>query len=214
MKALTFEETEKLLEKYNIPFAKTKLCKSKKEAASFAKRIGFPLALKIVSPDILHKTDIGGVKLMIMNEKDLKQAWNEILVSFKKQKPKVQIKGILVQEMIAGKEVVIGMKRDKSFGPVLMFGLGGIFIELFKDTVFRVAPATKKEARKMIKELKGFAILKGARGQKPVDIEKIVQIIVKVSKLSLTEKNIKEIDLNPIIVNEKEASVVDAKFLV
>ena len=213
MKVLSFEEAKKLLEKYNIPFVKTRICQSKKEAIDFAQKIGFPVVLKVFSPDILHKTDVGGVKIGIENERDLKRAFDEILFSLKEKKPKAKIEGMLIQKQIFGKEVVVGMKRDLAFGPVLMFGLGGIFVEILNDVAFRVAPITKREALKMIREIKSFKILKGFRGEKPVNIEKIAEIIVKVSKLSLKEEKIQEIDLNPIIANEKGAQVVDARVL-
>lgn len=213
MQTLSFEETKNLLEKYKIPFADAKVCQNQKEAISFAREIGYPLVLKIVSPDILHKTDVGGVRTGIEKERDIKRAFNEIISSIRTAKPNVKIEGILVQKHIFGREVVAGMKRDPTFGPVLMFGLGGIFVESIKDISLRIVPVDKKEANKMIKEIKGFQILKGARGQKPVNIGKIIEIIVKLSKLSLVEKGLKEIDLNPIIVNEKEAFVVDARFL-
>jgi len=213
MKVLSFEEAKKLLEKYNIPFVKTRICQSKKEAIDFAQKIGFPVVLKVFSPDILHKTDVGGVKIGIENERDLKRVFDEILFSLKEKKPKAKIEGMLIQKQIFGKEVVVGMKRDLAFGPVLMFGLGGIFVEILNDVAFRVAPITKREALKMIREIKSFKILKGFRGEKPVNIEKIAEIIVKVSKLSLKEEKIQEIDLNPIIANEKGAQVVDARVL-
>ena len=213
MRVLDFNKTEKLLLKYKIPLCTSYLVTSKKEAIDFAQKIGFPVVLKVFSPDILHKTDVGGVKIGIENERDLKRAFDEILFSLKEKKPKAKIEGMLIQKQIFGKEVVVGMKRDLAFGPVLMFGLGGIFVEILNDVAFRVAPITKREALKMIREIKSFKILKGFRGEKPVNIEKIAEIIVKVSKLSLKEEKIQEIDLNPIIANEKGAQVVDARVL-
>jgi len=213
MESLNFLESKKLLEKYKIPFVKTKLCTSKKEALDFAKRIGFPVALKISSPEILHKTDVGGVKLGIETETDLGKAWDEIQKVVKQKIPKVKLEGILVQEIVFGREIALGMKRDAIFGPVLMFGLGGIFVEILKDVVFRVAPLNKKEAKNMITQIKGFEILKEFRGQEKVNLEKLTEIIIKVSKLSLLEKDLKEIDLNPIMANEKGAYVIDARFL-
>jgi len=214
MTLLSFEETENLLLKYKIPFSKTKLLYLKSRAISFAKEIGYPVVLKISSPDILHKSEIKGVRVGIKNENELKKAWDEILISVKKSKPKLKIEGILVQKMVSGIEVAVGMKRDSQFGPVLMFGLGGIFIEVLKDVIFRIAPINQKEALKMIKEIKAHKIFKGFRGQKPINIKAIVKIITNLSKLSLTEKKIKEIDLNPIIINEKRAQVVDAKIII
>jgi len=224
MKVLGFRETKKLCLKYKIPLCQTAIVETKKEAADFARKIGYPVVLKISSPDILHKTDVGGIKIGIKSEKELRKAFSEILNNVKKGKPEApkesklptgqaRIEGILVQEQVLGKEAVVGMKRDLTFGPVLMFGLGGIFVEVLKDVAFRVVPINKREALKMIKEIKGYEILKGFRGEKPVNIKKIAEIITFLSKLSLAEKNIKEIDLNPIIVNEKRALVVDARFL-
>ena len=213
MNVLNFNQVKEILLEYKIPFCKSYLAGSKKEALNFAKRTGHPLVLKISSPDILHKTDVGGVKIGIENERDLKRAFDEILFSLKEKKPKAKIEGMLIQKQIFGKEVVVGMKRDLAFGPVLMFGLGGIFVEILNDVAFRVAPISKREALKMIREIKSFKILKGFRGEKPVNVEKIAEIIVKVSKLSLKEEKIQEIDLNPIIANEKGAQVVDARVL-
>ena len=214
MNLLNFNKTKKLLLKYKIPFCESYLAASKKEALKFAKKIGYPVVLKISSPDILHKTDVGGIKIGIKSENELKRAFSEILTNVKKKKPQAKIEGILVQEQVSGKEVVVGMKRDLTFGPVLMFGLGGIFVEVLKDVVFRVIPVGKGEGLKMIKEIKGFEVLRGFRGEKPVNIGEITEIIIKLSKLSLEEGSIKEIDLNPIIVDEKRALVVDARFLI
>ena len=213
MESLNFLESKKLLEKYKIPFVKTKLCTSKKEALDFAKRIGFPVALKISSPEILHKTDVGGVKLGIETETDLRKAWDEIQKVVKQKVPKVKLEGILVQEMVFGREIALGMKRDAIFGPVLMFGLGGIFVEVLKDVVFRVTPVDKKEAKNMITQIKGFEILKGFRGQEKVNLEKLTEIITKFSKLSLLEKDLREIDLSPIMANGKGSYILDARFL-
>ncbi|XOB41886.1 MAG: acetate--CoA ligase family protein [Candidatus Nealsonbacteria bacterium] len=214
MGLLNFQETKKLLLKYKIPVCQTRLTKSKKEALIFAKKIGYPAVLKISSPDILHKSDIDGVKTGVKNEKELKKVWDEILNRIKKKKPQAKVDGILVQKMEEGIEVAAGMKKDLQFGPVLMVGLGGVFIEVLKDVSFRVAPVNEKEGLEMLKTLKSFPILTGARKRKPVNIKSISKIIASLSKLSLKEKNIKEIDLNPIIVNQKGALVVDVKILI
>ncbi len=212
MKMLNFQETRALLLKYKIPFSKTILVKSKTEGIKIAEKIGYPLVLKVSSADILHKTDIGAVKTNIKNQEELKQAWKDISETAKKIKAKVE--GILAQEMIFGNEVIIGMKRDLQFGPVLMFGLGGIFVEVLKDVALRIAPVKKSEAIKMIKEIKGYRLLKGIRGQEASEIKKIADIIVSLSKLSLAEESIKEIDFNPVIVNSKQTLVVDTRFLI
>lgn len=214
MKLLGFEETKKILEKNNIPFVKSKICETEKQAVVFVREIDYPVVLKISSPDIVHKTDVKGIKVGIENQRDLKRAFNDILFSVKNLQPNAKINGILVQKMVFGKEVIIGMKKDVNFGPVLMFGLGGIFVEAIKDISLRVAPIEKTEVGKMIKEIKGFPVLKGLRGQKSVNMEGLAKIIYNLSNLCLKEENIQEIDFNPVIVNEKRALVVDARFLV
>jgi len=207
MPLLNFQATKNLLLKYKIPFFETEIFESEKTAVKFAKRIGYPVVLKIFSSQILHRTDVGGVKIGVKNEKELKEAFSDLLKIRK-------IEGILVQKMGFGREIALGMKRDLQFGPVLMFGLGGIFIETLKDVSFRICPVSKKEAQSMIKEIRGYSILRGQRGERSVNIEDLVKIIVRLSKLALKEKNIKEIDLNPVIVNEKKALACDFKFFV
>lgn len=207
---LDFNQTKRILSKYKIPFCQGRIFKSKAKAVNFVKKTGFPVVLKIASADILHKTDIGGVKLGIKNEKDLKKSWNEIL----KQVQKAKNEGILVQKEIKGTEIILGMKRDEVFGPMIMFGGGGIFIELLKDVSFEICPLKRQEVKEMLKRTKVYEILKGFRGFPRVNIEEIIKIILSLSKLSLKEKQIKEIDLNPMICNEKEVLVVDAKIIV
>jgi len=207
MEVLGFEKTKRLLIKYKIPFSRTFLVKSEKEVLSFAKKIGYPLVLKISASKILHKTESNGVKTEIKDEKELKKSFNK-LIKIKNNE------GILVQKMEFGKEIALGMKKDPQFGPVIMAGLGGIFIEILKDVSFRICPVSEKEAKEMLKELKAYPVLEGYRGEKGINIKELAGIITKLSQLSLKEKNIKEIDLNPVIVNQKEAKVVDAKFVI
>lgn len=207
MQLLDFQISKKLLSKYKISFLETEIFESEEKARQFVKKIGFPVALKVFSRKIFHRTDIGGVKIDLRNEKELKAAFGKLL----------RIKdaeGVLIQKMGQGEQIVLGMKRDGQFGPVLMFGLGGIFVEILKDVSFRVCPVSRKEAVKMIKEIKGYSILKGSRTGKEVNINALVNMIVGLSKLSLKEKSIKEIDLNPVIVNEKGAWAADFKFFI
>ena len=212
MLSLSFIKSKELLLKYKIPVCQTELFISKDKAMAFAKRIGYPVVMKAYSPDILHRTDLGLVKLGIKNNENFEKSWEDISAIVKKRKLKIE--GILVQKMVLGKEIVAGMKRNSQFGPVLMVGLGGIFVEVLKDVTFRIAPITEREAVAMLKETKGYGILKGIRGEKPVNIKAVAKIIYLVSLLSLKEKHIREIDFNPIIANEKTAVAVDFKFLV
>lgn len=210
MESLNFEETRSLLERYDIALCPTKLAASQKEAAVFAKSIGYPVVLKIFAKKVLHKTDFGLVKIGIRDEKELRNAWDEI----QKKARGIKSEGNLIQKQISGIEVVAGMKRDAQFGPVLMFGIGGILVELLKDVSFRIAPIYRADAIDMMQEIKGYKMLKGFRGSKQVAIEKLTAIMVALSELSLKEEKIFEIDFNPIIANEKGAWVVDPRFLV
>jgi acyl-CoA synthetase (NDP forming) len=172
-----------------------------------------PFIIKAISPDVIHKTDMGAVKLDIKNIQEAEAAWDEIVSSVKSKNPQAVIEGMLVQAMVSGKEVIIGMKRDATFGPTILFGLGGIFTEALKDTSLRIAPVSKEVVLEMIHEIRGINILTGLRGETSVNIEKLADIIVKLSKLVIDHKEIKEIDLNPVIVNSDEAFVVDARMM-
>jgi len=214
MQQLNFEKTKKLLEKYKLPFVKSFLLKSEKAISSAVSKIGFPAVLKISSPDIVHKSDVGGVKLDLQNQEQVLSAYSEILKNIKRKKPRAKIEGLLLQKTESGQEVIVGMKRDPQFDAVLMFGLGGIFVEILKDVSFRIAPIYKQEAIEMIKEIKAVKLLTGARGKKPVNIEAIANILVKTGKLALENKKILQLDFNPIIVNEKTAKIIDARIIV
>lgn len=208
---LDFEKTKKLLERFKLPLVNSVLVKKPEQLIKLSKKIGFPCVLKISAADIIHKSDIGGVKIGIKNEEELIKAYDEIIRNAKKKKAKLE--GVLIQKMEQGKEVIIGMKNDSQFGPVIMFGLGGVFVEVLKDVSFRIAPVDKKQALDMIKEIKGYKILEGIRGEKAVNIGALVNIIVKTSDMVLKNKKIKELDFNPVIINEKKATIVDARII-
>lgn len=199
---------------YGIPVTKFHVAKNEDEAANFAAKIGFPVVLKIVSPEIIHKTEAGGVKINLKTPADVKTAYNTILANAKKYNPKATITGVLVQEMAPqSTEVIVGSVKDPTFGQTVMFGLGGIFVEMLKDVTFRVAPLTKQDASSMVTELKAYSLLKGYRNSPPVDIDAIVDTILRVSKLVMDHPEIKELDLNPIMVYETGAKTVDARII-
>lgn len=206
---LDFESTKKLLAKYKIPQVKVAIVKDFKQAILFSKQNGFPVVLKIFSPKIIHKTDIGGVVIDIKNEKDLLVSWKKIEKIAKTRKTE-----IIIQKMIFGEQLIIGAKKDSVFGPVIAFGLGGIFVEILKDLSFRLAPFTNKEAKEMINEIQGNKILKGYRNREPVNLKKLEEILLSLSLMVSREEQIKEIDLNPIIANKKGSLVIDAKIIV
>lgn len=212
MEQLSYAKTVNFLNKNRLNFAKSKLCKDVEQAKKEAKKIGFPVAIKVISPDIIHKSDAGVVKTGINDENELEREFRNILKKSKKVSRK-KIEGILVQKMYTGKEVIIGLKRDMQFGGVVLFGIGGIFTEVLKDFSLRIAPVDKKEALNMIKEIKGFPILAGARGKKSVNLDAVALMITKLSKAA-GNKKIQEIDLNPVVVNEKEAVIVDVRVIV
>ena len=211
---LTEVESKELLKKAGIPIVEAKLARSKKEAVSLSKEMGFPVVLKISSPDVIHKSDSGGVKLGLANAAQVGKAYNEIISSIKKAYPKAEIQGVSVQPMAPpGVEVIVGMSKDPQFGPVLMFGLGGILVEVLKDVSFRIVPVTERDAREMIREIKGYPILEGYRGQKPASIPALEKLIVTVSQFIEKNPHIKELDLNPIFAYPDKAVAVDARII-
>jgi len=211
---LTEVESKELLKKAGIPVVEAKLSRSKKEAISISKEMGFPVVLKISSPDVIHKSDSGGVKLGLSNATQVGKAYSEIISSVKQAYPEAQIEGVSVQTMAPpGVEVIVGMSKDPQFGPVLMFGLGGILVEVLKDVSFRIVPVTERDAREMIREIKGYPLLEGYRGQKPASIPALEKLIVKVSQFVEKNPQIKELDLNPIFAYPDKAVAVDARII-
>jgi len=207
-------EAKTVCKEYGIPITKMKIAKTAEEAAKFSEEIGYPTVLKIVSPDVLHKFDVGGVILNINSREDARNAYNKIIENVKKHKPDAKIVGILVQEMApCATEVIVGAIKDPQFGQTLMFGFGGTFVEIMKDVSFRIAPITEEDAREMITEVKAYPILLGYRGQPPADIDAIAKILLNTSRLVMNHPEIKELDLNPVMVYEKGAKTVDARII-
>jgi len=213
-KFLLEPEAKTVCIKCGIPITNFKVAKNEAEAVKFAEQIGYPIVLKIVSPDIIHKSDVGGVIVGLKDAQEVRNAYKQILKNVKKHEANAKIVGILVQEMApSSTEVIVGAIKDPQFGPALMFGLGGIFVEVLKDVTFRVAPITRDEACEMITEVKAYPLLKGYRNQPPADTEAIVQILLNTSRLVMEHQEIKELDLNPIMVYEKGAKTVDARII-
>ena len=207
-------EAKTLCKLYGLPVTRFKVAKDLSEVKQYAKEIGYPVVLKIVSPDILHKSDIGGVVIDIRNEEELVQAYNKIMSNVKEKASNARIYGILVQEFAPpGREVIVGVAKDPQFEHVIMFGLGGIFVEILKDVTFRVLPITREDAEAMIKEIRGYPVLAGYRGQPPADVQSLVDIMLGVSKLINDFPLISQLDLNPIIVYEKGAKIIDARII-
>jgi len=208
LKQLDFSDAEKLLHKYRIKTPDSGVAKKPAEAVKIAKKIGYPVVMKLLSPDIIHKTEKKAVIMGLCDDKSVESAFDEI----RKHAGKARFKGMLIQSQADGREVIIGGKRDPQFGAIVLFGLGGIFVEIMKDVSLRIAPIDKHEAMAMIKEVKGYPILAGARGQKPVALEKLAELVSSVSKL-ISENDIQELDLNPVFVNEKDCLPVDVRMM-
>jgi acetyl-CoA synthetase (ADP-forming) len=213
-KYLLETEANQICREYGIPITNFRLATNETEAVKFSEQIEYPVVLKIVSPDIIHKSDVGGVMVDLRTAKGVREAYKQILGNVKKHKPNARIVGMLVQEMApSSTEVIVGAIKDPQFGPTMMFGLGGIFVEVLKDVTFRVAPITEEEAREMITEVKAYPLLKGYRNSPPADIEAIVRILLNASSLVMEHQEIKELDLNPIMVYKKGAKTVDARII-
>ncbi|HHT9116837.1 MAG: acetate--CoA ligase family protein [Planctomycetes bacterium] len=207
-------ESKELIAAFGITTARHTVTASVKEAIQAATSIGYPIVLKIVSPDISHKTDVGGVKVGIKDNEGIKAAYEEIMKNVNMKMPDARIEGILVEEMATpSTEVIIGGLRDPQFGPAVMFGLGGIFVEVYKDVSFRIAPLEEYDAIDMIHEIKGSKILKGFRNTESLDITSVAQTILKVSNIMVSLEEIKEIDLNPVLVYPKGVKAVDARII-
>jgi acetyl-CoA synthetase (ADP-forming) len=213
-KFLLEPEAKSICAKYGIPVTKSMVAHTSDEAVDSAEKLGYPVVLKIVSPDVIHKSDVGGVKVGIQNPEDVGRSYVEILESVKKKVVGAKIAGVLVQEMVPPTtEVIVGAIKDPQFGPAVMFGLGGVFVELLKDVTFRIAPVTLAEALEMITEVKAYPLLRGYRNTPPVDVDAIAGIIVSTSTAVMENPQIKELDLNPVMVYEKGAKVVDARII-
>ena len=211
---LTEVESKELVSGAGIAAVETRLALSQKEAIAKSKEIGFPVVLKVVSPDIVHKSDIGGVKVGLTSVAGVAKAYKEIMAAARSSYPKARIDGVSVQKMVgSGVEVIIGMSKDPQFGPVIMFGLGGILVELLKDVSFRVVPLNRKDAAEMIREVKGYPLLDGYRGRERVNVALLEEMILKISDLAERNPEIKELDLNPVIVGKNSAVAVDARIV-
>jgi len=211
---LTEFESKELLKQAGIPVIETRLVKTRKETISVSKELGFPVVLKIASPDIVHKSDSGGVKLDIANATQASRVYAEIMSSIKHKYPGAVIHGLTVQKMARpGIEVIVGMSKDPQFGPVIMFGLGGILVELLKDVSFRIVPITREDAAEMIREIKGYPLLEGYRGQEPANITALEDLMVRVSQFVEQTPEIKELDLNPIFAYKDKVIALDARVI-
>jgi acetate---CoA ligase (ADP-forming) subunit beta len=209
---LTGLEAAELLRQAGIAVIATRLATTGAAAAAAGRELGFPVALKIASPDIVHKSDAGGVRLGLVNGGEVEAAYREVMAAAAQRCLGARLSGVYVQPMApAGTEVIIGMKKDAQFGPVLMFGLGGVWVELLQDVSLRVTPISRRDAAGMVREIRGYPLLVGYRGCPPVDTARLENMLLAVARLAQENPSIKEIDLNPVIARGDGAVAVDAR---
>lgn len=205
---------KKIMKEYGIDVTEPVLAESAEAAVAVAEKIGYPVVMKIVSPQITHKSDIGGVRVGLASKDEVSKAYSEIMAAAAQKAPQAVVEGIAVQKMApSGLELVVGMNKDPQFGPVVMFGLGGTLVEVLKDVAFRIVPLSKEDARSMIREIRAYKLLEGYRGQPAVDIGYIEELLLRVSKMVEENPEIKEMDINPLIAYEKGAIAVDARII-
>jgi len=208
------DEAKALCGLYGLPVTRIEVVEAEDDAVSVAEGFGFPVVLKIVSPQVLHKSDAGGVLINIRDAEGVREGYKKIIENVKARVPDAEITGILVQEMAPdGTQVIVGSTKDPTFGSTIMFGLGGIFVEVLKDVSFRLVPITRVDAEEMVREIKAYKILEGVRGMPPADQETILDILMKTSEMLVECPEIKELDMNPILVYEKGAKIVDARVI-
>lgn len=209
------DDAREILFSYGFRFPKKRLVQTSAEAAAAAAKIGFPVVMKVSSPDILHKTDIGGVRLGIRTAREARDAFTEITLNARRFTPSAFINGVSVYEMLPkGKEVILGITLDRTFGHLVMFGLGGIYVEVLKDVSFRIVPITPSDAREMVTEIRAFPLLEGVRGEAPADLDAIVDSLARLSALATDFPIIQELDINPLVVYEKGAVALDARIII
>jgi acetate---CoA ligase (ADP-forming) subunit beta len=211
---LTEVESKLILEEAGIPTARAQLAAGRDQAIAAAQKLGFPVVLKVLSPEISHKSDVGGVRLNLRSVEEVGAAFDEIVAAARRAEPKAKIEGVSVQKMAApGVEVIMGMTKDAQFGPVLMFGLGGVFVEVLKDVAFRIVPLEPRDARQMIREIQGFPVLEGVRGQPPADLAALESMLLRLSAFVEEHPEIAELDLNPVFAYKDGALAVDARIV-
>ncbi len=211
---LTEVESKELIGSAGIPVVPTRLAASREDAVAVAGELGYPTVLKVASPDILHKSDIGGVKIGLADAEAVGRAYDEIIAAARSSNPDARVHGVSVQPMAAaGVEVIIGASKDPQFGPFLMFGLGGVLVEVLRDVAFRLVPLSPRDARQMVREIKGFPLLEGYRGTPPSDVAALEDTLLKLSAFLDEHDEIKELDLNPIFAYPQGLSAVDARVI-
>jgi len=209
---LDLEQSLKTCKKHKLPVAEFAMAKTAKQAAEIGKKLGYPLALKVISPQIVHKTEAGCIKAGISGEKEVSKAFEDIVENAKKFDKKAKVQGVLIQKMEKGIELIVGGKKDEQFGHAIIIGIGGTSVELYKDYSMRLCPLSGQDFEEMLSEIKGKKLLEGFRGSKPVNLQALKELVLKTSEM-LVEERIKELDLNPVLANDRECTIVDARII-
>ena len=211
---LTEVESKRILEDAGVPVTAARLAPTADAAVQAAEELGYPVVLKVVSPDVTHKSDAGGVRLGLASGEAVRDAYDGIKESVKRREPEARIDGVSVQRMAPpGIEVIVGVSLDPQFGPVLMFGLGGVLVEVLKDVAFRIVPIEPRDASQMVREIKGFPLLEGVRGQDAADLAALEELLLKVSAFVEAHPEVAELDLNPVFAYKDGAVAVDARIV-
>ncbi len=211
-RALSEPEAKEILRACGIPVPRFRVAKDVTGALAAAREIGYPVALKIVSTDIAHKSDYGGVALGLKDDREIEEKWSQMVLTVAMENPMAMIEGFLVEEMVPrGVEVITGVIKDEQFGPVAMFGIGGVSVELMKDVSYRLSPLDEKDAVEMMGEVKGWPLLRGFRGDTPKDIGAVADVLVKLTRLVEATGGLMEIEINPLIVYDEGVVAVDAR---
>jgi acyl-CoA synthetase (NDP forming) len=213
--SLLIDEAQKICSLHKIPTPKYDVATNLDGAVEKADEIGYPVVLKLISPQIIHKSEVGGVILNVANKNELRVKYEKLITTVRYRQPSTFIAGVLVEQMMpSSTEVIVGGIRDNQFGPAIMFGIGGIFAEMYDDVKFRVAPIDRIDAFNMIHGLRGSKILEGARGQSPLDVGALVNILMRVSELMMEHHTVEQLDLNPIIAYQQGACAVDSRIII
>ena len=210
---LTYAESRTIMQLAGLPLNKMCFAKNLDECVTKANEIGYPVVLKIISKDVIHKSDSGGVKLGISSDGELRTVYNEMLTSVKNHYPSAEIEGFSIEEMVEGVELLIGTNTDDQFGKMIALGIGGIFVEIYKDVTFRLIPISEKDVRDMIEEIQGKKVLDGYRGLPKVDLLELCNFVINVSKIIEENKVIKEMDLNPVVATKEGLKAIDARII-
>ena len=212
---LRIDEAQRVCTLHKIPTPNYEVATDMDEAVVKAGEIGYPVVLKIISPQIIHKSEFGGVIVNIANEKELRMEYGKLISRVQGRQPSASVTGVLVEQMMPpSTEVIVGAIRDNQFGPAVMFGIGGIFAEMYDDVKFRVAPIDRVDAFNMVQGLRGSRILEGTRGQPPLDIDSLVNILMRVSELMMEHSAVEQLDLNPVIAYPRGSCAVDSRIII